>query len=781
VSTNTQVAVLASPRRDAGPRRNVARANDRPIVRLVAFGALGLYGVTRWGTLMHPASTRRLLGLLALSLALAGIAPALIERERAVAAMRGRSEPLTAIGGPLALIAILAAFPISGVPLDWTIHLRVGVTANGIGQGLSALPGILVPYSGINEWVRTVVLLGAAVLLLDAAMLLAFAPPALGDIRRAGAALPLIALVVVPATLVHPSFPYLHGLLLFALLAFFMWGERVPSDRRGGVLLACVVAGALGMAIGPALKQSQPWVDYEALTRGFTPAHVERFDWTQRYGPLIWPRTGNTVVEVKSAPAAWSGEYWKTENLDSFDGAGWVAGGDSAGAPLPGVSAKTLKRYTQNLTVTIRAMKTTQVVAAGYANQPQHLSGTPLPGDSDGTWTSTSQLGPGDTYTVQVYTPHPSAALLAKASADYPRDIRQAYLELTMPQNPPGDQVLPQRVVFPTFRSSGAAPQDQTDPRSFSGTSAIRSSPYWPVYLTTQKFVRTAKTPYAYAQKVMGYLTAANGFSYDEYPPPTADPLVTFLTLNHLGYCQQFAGSMALMLRMGGIPARVVTGFATGSYDTASQQWLVTDVDAHAWVEAWFPHYGWISFDPTPAAAPARGGRAPIPSTGSFNSDGELTHPNRRVGHVTGAAGVATTAHTSSSLDTVLLATLGVMVVLLAIALFAWRRSGPLGPDEMLSELERALRRSGRPITDGVTLAAVERRFRTSPEAAGYVRALRLARFGGGSATPTLGQRRALRAQLRAGLGLGGAVRALWALPPRPKRARGRAARRAPS
>ena len=251
---------------------------------------------------------------------------------------------------------------------------------------------------------------------------------------------------------------------------------------------------------------------------------------------------------------------------------------------------------------------------------------------------STSQLGPGDTYTVQVYTPHPSAAKLARAGTDYPSDIRHQDLELTMPQNPPGDQVLPQRVVFPTFHSKGAGPQDQTDPRSFSGASAIHSSPYWPVYNTAQSLVRTSKTPYAYVQKVMGYLTAANGFSYDEYPPPTAEPLVTFLTLNHLGYCQQFAGSMALLLRMGGIPARVVTGFTSGSYDSTSQQWLVTDVDAHAWVEAWFPHYGWVSFDPTPAAAPARGGRTPITATGSFNSEGELTHPNLRVGHATGAS-----------------------------------------------------------------------------------------------------------------------------------------------
>jgi hypothetical protein len=110
------------------------------------------------------------------------------------------------------------------------------------------------------------------------------------------------------------------------------------------------------------------------------------------------------------------------------------------------------------------------------------------------------------------------------------------------------------------------------------------------------------------------------------------------------------------------------------------------------------------------------------------------------------------------------------------LALLAWSRTGPLDADGMLAELERALARSGRPISDGVTLAALERRFRTSPDAAEYVRALRVARFGGVDELPTLRQRRALRAQLRAGLGLAGAFRALWALPPRPNRLRRRGA-----
>jgi protein-glutamine gamma-glutamyltransferase len=782
VTTNTQVAVLAPLRKDAGPRRRgAARASDRPVIRLVALGALGLYGVLRWGTMMHPAPTWRLLGLLAVALLLAGLAPVLLERERTVAALQGRAEPLSVVGGPLALIAILAAFPIAGVPLEWTTHLRVSVTANGIGEGLSALPGVLVPYNGMNEWVRTVILLGAAVLLFDAALLLAFAPPALGDVRRAGAALPLIALVVVPATLVHPKFPYLQGLLLFALLAFFMWGERVPSDRRGGVLLACAATGAIAMVVAPALDQHSPWINYEALTRGFTPSRVDRFDWTQRYGPLIWPRNGDTVLDVQASPKAFPGEYWKAENLDTFDGVGWAAGGVSTGGGLEGVSARTLDRYTQNVTVTIGKMNTTDVIAAGYAvSSPAHLTTVPQPGDSAGTWATSSPLGPGDSYTVSVYAPHPSAALLRKAGTNYPVDIAQSDLAVTMPQNPPSDGVAPQTVLLPTFGSHGA-PQDQTNPTSFTGISAIRSSPYWQVYTLAQSLARKANSPYAFLQRVMSYLSPSNGFSYNEFPPPTADPLVTFLLLNKLGYCQQFAGAMALLLRMGGIPARVATGFTTGTYDQATKRWVVTDVDAHAWVEAWFPHYGWVTFDPTPAAAPARGGSPPISSIGSFNSSGELLHPNRHVDSAGGAVGGGTRSTSSGSAGVVLPVTLGVLAVLFGAAFVAWRRTAPLGPEGLLAELERALARSGRPISKGVTLAAVERRFRTSPEASAYVRKLRLVRYGGATEMPTLGQRRALRAQLRAGLGFGGAVRALWALPPRPQRHRGRSAHRAPS
>ena len=91
-------------------------------------------------------------------------------------------------------------------------------------------------------------------------------------------------------------------------------------------------------------------------------------------------------------------------------------------------------------------------------------------------------------------------------------------------------------------------------------------------------------------------------FVYDQSPTTRGDlpPLVEFVTRTHRGYCQHFAGAMALMLRYLGIPARVGAGFTSGSYDQNDGRWTVTDHDAHTWVEVWFRGYGWLPFDPTP-------------------------------------------------------------------------------------------------------------------------------------------------------------------------------------
>jgi protein-glutamine gamma-glutamyltransferase len=73
------------------------------------------------------------------------------------------------------------------------------------------------------------------------------------------------------------------------------------------------------------------------------------------------------------------------------------------------------------------------------------------------------------------------------------------------------------------------------------------------------------------------------------------------VTKTRAGYCQHFAGAMALMLRYLGVPARVAGGFTSGRWNRDRERWIVSDTDAHAWVEVWFPGYGWLPFDPTPS------------------------------------------------------------------------------------------------------------------------------------------------------------------------------------
>jgi transglutaminase-like putative cysteine protease len=82
----------------------------------------------------------------------------------------------------------------------------------------------------------------------------------------------------------------------------------------------------------------------------------------------------------------------------------------------------------------------------------------------------------------------------------------------------------------------------------------------------------------------------------------THDPIAEFLFEKKRGYCEYFASSLAILLRLEGVPSRFVTGFAVGSDNKVGEHYEVRDSDAHAWVEAWVPGRGWIVADPTPAA-----------------------------------------------------------------------------------------------------------------------------------------------------------------------------------
>lgn len=117
-----------------------------------------------------------------------------------------------------------------------------------------------------------------------------------------------------------------------------------------------------------------------------------------------------------------------------------------------------------------------------------------------------------------------------------------------------------------------------------------------------------AKNPYDKAARIETYLKTKYAYSLDLSDPKGKDPLSFFLFDRRAGHCEYFASAMTILTRTQGIPARYVTGFLPGEYNDIGGDYIVRASDAHAWVEVYFPDYGWITFDPTPPANARRGG-----------------------------------------------------------------------------------------------------------------------------------------------------------------------------
>ncbi len=124
-----------------------------------------------------------------------------------------------------------------------------------------------------------------------------------------------------------------------------------------------------------------------------------------------------------------------------------------------------------------------------------------------------------------------------------------------------------------------------------------------------QSIVRTAgaRTPYDQAKAIESWFIEKPGgvarFTYTLQPPKTpvgVRPLDYFLFDSQKGFCQDFSTAMNVMLRMLGIPSRQMSGFSQGVLDDKTRQFYVNAVEAHSWVEVFFPGYGWIPFEPTP-------------------------------------------------------------------------------------------------------------------------------------------------------------------------------------
>jgi protein-glutamine gamma-glutamyltransferase len=113
----------------------------------------------------------------------------------------------------------------------------------------------------------------------------------------------------------------------------------------------------------------------------------------------------------------------------------------------------------------------------------------------------------------------------------------------------------------------------------------------------------SASNNYDKAVALETYLKTHYGYTLQLPRSPVADPLANFLFERRQGHCEYFASSMAVMLRTLRIPSRVVNGFRSAEFNDLTSNYVVRAKDAHAWVEAYFPGYGWVTFDPTPGGA----------------------------------------------------------------------------------------------------------------------------------------------------------------------------------
>ncbi|MDO8210704.1 transglutaminase family protein [Conexibacter sp. CPCC 206217] len=759
---------LRRPRRRAG--RPSAPLLSAPVARIVTLTALGAYAALRWSTLVAPSGAGRMALLLAIALA-AGLAvgqltrlPALAQAPAAVA--------VVVVWAAASMIASGAAASLVLEPRNWDD------LALGLQQGIEQLPRVLVPYSQPDEWPRISILLGGA-LLLALGCVLGLSPGRRGVPLRDGtpfgggiglrmvAATPLIAAAIVPPVIMEPSAPVLEGIALFVLLAAFLWLERLPRAHVLFAVMLLAIAAGVGAVGLTSLDRKEPWVDAQKLVGALDRPDPARFDWSQSYGPLDWPRTGREIVRIKSRVQT----YWKAQNLDGFDGVRWTRTAPlrptAPEAEVP-QQAEHNRAWRVPVQVTLRDFSTSDVIGAGTTTGFEHEPTKFVAGASPGTWVSNEPLEPGDGYVANTIVPRPRQQQLANAGTDYPEQLLR-YLLVGLPQPNSPNATNPRRyspgagVAFvPPFGSAADGA-----PQSVVAAQLLVTSPYERSYQLAQQLAAGAATPYEFVQRVLGYLR--QGYSYSETPPRRQLPLDAFLFRDRVGYCQQFAGAAALLLRMGGVPTRVAAGFTSGSRDGARDEYVVRDYDAHAWIEVWFPQIGWVKFDPTPTTAPARSGRAPRAAP---TRTVQTPLPQQRLPEPP-AARVDTPAPTagsgSSGWSPVAFVALALVVIALLAAGLLWRRSlaRPRDADALLGELQRALRRTGRPPEPQLTLLALERRMHDAPDAAGYVRAVRLARFGGEDAGVTPRQRRALRAELARGLGLGGRLRALFALPPR--------------
>ncbi|CAO5232887.1 protein-glutamine gamma-glutamyltransferase [Frankia sp. AgKG'84/4] len=503
--------------------------------------------------------------------------------------------------------------------------------------------------------------------------------------------LPLLALYAVSAAILPGGVglvPFVLGAVGFVALmvldgriAFGRWGRSVPAmpwQLENGPLGGRITVSALAVALAALLV---------AVT---VPAGLPSLDGTGLvsrkggYGAGDGPSSASVVQPIVSVSQQLHADtevpllsvrtntprYLRLTALENFDGQLFTLRALNAtrdnrvsrGLPKPGIVGSTVET-TAAITVTDR-FNELYLPVPGTPTKIKGLVGDWRLAAPTGTIFSTRTSTAGANYEVDAVAPNPTQAELQASSGQVPADLA---IDTALPSN--------------------------LDPR-------LRQ--------LLDTLTRNARTPYERVYAIQEYLRGPR-FTYDLDGAPTTreGALAEFLFDKHVGYCEQFASAMTVLVRMLGIPARVAIGFVPGERQ-ADGSYLVTNRQAHAWPEVYFPSAGWVSFEPTrrsdgetsaPAYAPAGAGDPdgtlpapgtdseptptlapgsgplPVPTTGPAPGSTDSPAPDADGTGTDAAAGIP-----SWAVGLIVAAVLGLMLLAAPAALRRRRRRGRLRP-----------------------------------------------------------------------------------------------------
>ncbi len=318
------------------------------------------------------------------------------------------------------------------------------------------------------------------------------------------------------------------------------------------------VAGALGLDQGPGLEEPRLVNPIPAGLRspGLPQRHLlgSGPELSEQVALLISPDPPPPAGPNTPPPPRY---YWRGLTYDRYTGLGWATGSTRLQSYAAGQPTRQLPENAPLLHHTVQAVANQGGLL--YTAGALHSVNYPFAvnwRDTDDFFGATT--GPSH-YRVSSLPPsRADAATLRAAAADYPAAIRRRYLPLP--------DAVPERVLA-----------------------------------LGRELTATAPTPYDRAIAIESYLRQ---FPYSlnlPEPPRNRDMVDYFLFDLQSGYCDYYASAMVVLARAAGLPARLATGYSSGSFNPESGSYVVTEANAHSWAEVYFPGHGWVAFEPTAA------------------------------------------------------------------------------------------------------------------------------------------------------------------------------------